>query len=291
MQNNRFSSDFSNYSKYRVGGSKIYHYTSAEGLINIIKDKQLWFSNIYFLNDNNELFYTYKLIKNIVKDLEIDEDLKKSINGRCDYMLHKNHLSKESEIWFRKNYYVASFSLDKDNLSLWNYYTKSDKTGYNIEFQGWMFWQDDVEYGKVCYDTNEQVNMLKQTILKANEEYKTNKSAWENLWNNFIIYSLFFKHENYSIEKEYRIVLTKQNHSDECTECLFRSKNGLVIPYVPYKFDALKSKNGGIHEVITGITISPLNQGEISKYGVERLCCASKLNGVEIDFSKMDMKY
>lgn len=290
MQEENFISDFSKNSKYHWSYHEIYHYTSGEGLIGIMRDKELWFTNIYFLNDNNELLYTYKLIKNLVDNLDIEKDLKELIIGRCNYILQKNYLSSESQIWYRRNYYVASFSTNKDNLNLWNYYTKTDKTGYNIKFQWKTFTQDDFQYGKVCYKLDEQETMLKQTISNANKEYKKDKSTWEKLWENFIIYSLFFKHPKYSQEEEYRFVLTKNSHDEECKECSFRSKNGLIIPYVPYNFFNKFIPSNCLDRPISGIMISPLNQGEITKYGVDRLCCSSGFSEMDIIFSEMDMK-
>ena len=48
-----FRSDFEKNSKYISYHGDIFHYTSPEGLIGIIENKNLWFTNIYFLNDNN----------------------------------------------------------------------------------------------------------------------------------------------------------------------------------------------------------------------------------------------
>jgi len=36
----------------------IYHYTSPEALTGIVRDKQLWATNIRYLNDSQEFVYT-----------------------------------------------------------------------------------------------------------------------------------------------------------------------------------------------------------------------------------------
>ena len=64
-----YKSDFSS-SEYAKVIRDIYHYTSVDGIIGILRNKELWFTNIYFLNDNQELFYTYKLIDEVIKEIK-----------------------------------------------------------------------------------------------------------------------------------------------------------------------------------------------------------------------------
>ena len=88
LMKNFYNSEFSS-TKYAKIIGDIYHYTSVDGIIGILKNKELWFTNIYFLNDNQELFYTYKLINEVVK--EIKNDLSKTfyekIKARKNYLL------------------------------------------------------------------------------------------------------------------------------------------------------------------------------------------------------------
>lgn len=299
LMKNFYNSEFSS-TKYAKIIGDIYHYTSVDGIIGILKNKELWFTNIYFLNDNQELFYTYKLINEVVK--EIKNDLSKTfyekIKARKNYLLSEDYFDNESNVWGRQEYYVASFSTDKDSLALWNYYTKSDTTGYNICFKDYAFCDHSVAQGKICYNRIEQKQMLKDTILKYNKKYNNapnneKKNIIRELFYNFIIYSLFFKNEKYMIENEYRIVMPVCNSStDEEENCYYRHKKGLIIPYI--KFDLNKLKNNAtqhLGQIIDKIKISPLNQGNITKYGVTRLAHCADLYDCEITFSEADMKY
>ena len=111
LMKNFYNSEFSS-TKYAKIIGDIYHYTSVDGIIGILKNKELWFTNIYFLNDNQELFYTYKLINEVVK--EIKNDLSKTfyekIKARKNYLLSEDYFDNESNVWGRQEYYVASFS-------------------------------------------------------------------------------------------------------------------------------------------------------------------------------------
>ena len=37
----------------------LYHYTTPEGLLGILKNKELWYSHIDYLNDESEIKYTH----------------------------------------------------------------------------------------------------------------------------------------------------------------------------------------------------------------------------------------
>ena len=48
LMKNFYNSEFSS-TKYAKIIGDIYHYTSVDGIIGILKNKELWFTNIYFL--------------------------------------------------------------------------------------------------------------------------------------------------------------------------------------------------------------------------------------------------
>ena len=105
LMKNFYNSEFSS-TKYAKIIGDIYHYTSVDGIIGILKNKELWFTNIYFLNDNQELFYTYKLINEVVKEIKNDLWLKSSNKSKplakLSKMFATSCASSIVEIWFCK---------------------------------------------------------------------------------------------------------------------------------------------------------------------------------------------
>ena len=107
----------------------IFHYTSVEGLKNILQTKKLWFSGIQYLNDANEIKEGVKALKDYFDALDDGEY----------YLQYKPILylileTLENSL-LSNNIFVCSFSLGKDELPLWNYYTKDNNSqGYNICF-------------------------------------------------------------------------------------------------------------------------------------------------------------
>ena len=294
----RYCSYYSS-TQYGANVGKIYHYTSAEGIIGILKNKELWFTNIYFLNDCNELFYTYSLIKRIISEdkLELYKPIYDKILSRCNYMLSQNYFNEEKEIFHREEYYISSFSLDKDNIALWNYYTKSNVTGYNICFEDYKFINKSIAQGKVCYSLKDQTEILRKIIVEYNKKYNKAKrnekhSIIKELWIEFKICSLFFKSPKYEVEQEYRIILAIHNScKEEKIKCSYRDKNGLIIPYIKLDLKELLQGDERLSDLIKGLMISPINQGETTKYGLARLASGADLYYCPINFSEAKMKF
>ena len=116
------SEDFTDYD--------IYHYTSPEGLQGIIESNKLRFTNRIYLNDKMEGKHALDLLvqayDEIIEDMHPDKE--EAIKQIKDYK--ENKIEKHGFKIFQ-----CSFSCDKDNLSLWNYYTKDRSIkGYNINF-------------------------------------------------------------------------------------------------------------------------------------------------------------
>lgn len=104
----------------------ISHYTSANALESMIENKTLRFSNAYFLNDNLEGNYIFDRIEfNLHKSKYLSKEF---INNLKKLILHHNLFDKS-------HYLICSFSIDEDNVGMWNYYTKNrEQNGYSLTF-------------------------------------------------------------------------------------------------------------------------------------------------------------
>ena len=113
---------------------QIYHYTKPEKLLNIIANKTLRLSNVLFLNDKAEISYTYRLIVEFIKENPgLNEDLYQKL---IEYFTNKyKHIVDGYNELYQQEYYTISFSTERDNLILWNNYSKEKTyTGYNLGF-------------------------------------------------------------------------------------------------------------------------------------------------------------
>lgn len=117
------------YNGYKIsteGATDIYHYTSSSAIISILEHSELRFTDRNFMNDKSEGTYTKNLALSMLEKNEVDVDPKFSKAVR-DKLKEKQGNGLET--------YSCSFSLNKDSLCLWNYYSKdASSKGYNIHF-------------------------------------------------------------------------------------------------------------------------------------------------------------
>lgn len=88
-----------------------------------------------------------------------------------------------------------------------------------------------------------------------------------------MVYSMFFKREYFKGENEYRFVLSYVDENE--IKINFRSRNGLIIPYIKEKVEELA--------FINNITIGPTNKTDMATSGVRELL---HHNDLEIDVTK-----
>lgn len=103
----------------------IYHYTKPEKLLNILASGTLRFSNALYLNDKEEIAYSYKLIVHLIDEFygELNSDLFDKIKNHFRNK-YKHIVDGENEFTNKLEYFTTSFSTESDNLTLWNNYAK-----------------------------------------------------------------------------------------------------------------------------------------------------------------------
>ena len=254
----------------------IYHYTSPVGLKEILAHNSLWFTHCKFLNDRSEKYYCFDLFKKCIEREK--SNLKKTFyNTILSHIYKDGNLNYEAFYNIRNNYtdyYVASFSLNDNSLSMWNYYTKTaNKTGYNICFKSKDL-IDGLEnrsfyYYKVNYDIEEQTKEIMKYIHAFNNAWDDSRSeVFLKMVQYFLldlidIISLRFKHCAFANEEEFRIVYKVDNYNrqriDEEKLLEFRESNGIIVPYLNIGFNK---------KSIGAVKISPTQQEEIAKEGI-----------------------
>lgn len=260
----------------------VYHYTSAEGLKSIIRSGRFWFSNAKFLNDYSETNYILTLLPTFFEkcqesliNKEFHEDIKNIIESYKTGIFYQ----KDNDKLFTDYVYIASFSKDKDNLEMWNYYTKDiNSVGYNIGFASYPFNISpnipDIKFihGEVIYNKKKQEELVKNVVLNYNRIYNQysdsindNTEVKAKFLKSFVrtleLYNIFFKHKAYENEKEYRCAIYNiKNYGGLILDS--RAINGILVPYIelPYEFNLIHS-----------IGVSPSSEKELLEEGVEFL--------------------
>lgn len=243
----------------------IYHYTKPEKLLNILSGENIRFSNALYLNDKEEIAYSYRLIVKLIDQTEgLNPDLfikiKKHFSNK-----YKHIVDGDNDFVNKLEYFTTSFSTESDNLTLWNNYAKGKNyTGYNIGFDKQKLIKEMSEndylpiYGSVIYDKQKQIKIIHAIFKKWNslfeKELKCKKSNEVKLFDILFelidilsIVSIFFKNPQFKNEHEYRIVIVNVFGAENSKATSIVEKNGLFVPYLEYKFskDSVVSVNIG----------------------------------------------
>lgn len=187
----------------------LYHYTSPDGILGILKNKTLRFTDCQYLNDKGEFIYFKEPFEEAYERItkERGEKTENIYNFIESFFVSPyedigiraidNQLpTARKTIGFRYHrYYVLCTSINSDTSSMWNYYVKNGVfRGYNLgidrdfiknRFSHLCHRNKQVDFieGKVFYDRNEQIeiiyNKLKELLNQYDERKKQIKGDWE----------------------------------------------------------------------------------------------------------------
>lgn len=232
----------------------LFHYTNQDGLLGIVKNKEIWASHTQYLNDQKEYIHAIALVKSVIEDSknkyqtsleqEILKEMKEGIDGN------------ES-----MNVCVCSFSEEPDSLSQWRAYGGSSgfSIGFNASFLKSAIRKHNFNLASCLYTESEQVELLSaivDKILKQNIELK-DKGEYDHFppGGGFCAtmhrYAPIIKDESFKEEKEWRIISRPLACSFESFD--FRPGKSMLVPY--YRIPLIdESDVFNIQELIVGPT-------------------------------------
>ncbi len=281
--------------------SILYHYTKPEKLLSILESGTIRFSNALYLNDKEEVTYSYKLICTLADEMpDLNQSLLKKIKEHF-YTKYTNIINGSNDFGYKYEYYTISFSTEADNLTLWNNYAKGQKyTGYNIGFCKKDLLADmakigfDSVYGNIIYDRTKQITILKLIFEKWNRQYeKLLKSSKKDISEKRVdtvlelidilsIISLFFKNPHFKDEKEYRIIFINNFGANFAKQTKICEKNGLFVPYIEYKF---------LKKTVNSINIGPTFDESIFYTSTCRMLANFGYEKKTVNRSKIPLRY
>lgn len=278
----------------------IYHYTKPEKLLNILSGGTLRFSNALYLNDKEEIAYSYRLIVKLIDEIpELNPDLFGKIKTHFSNK-YKHIVDGENDFRNKLEYFTTSFSTESDNLTLWNNYAKGKNyTGYNIGFDKKKLIDEMTEnkylpiFGSVIYDKQKQIKIIHAIFKKWNMLFnralkckKTNEVKLFDILFELIdvlsIVSIFFKNPQFKNEHEYRIVIVNSFGVENSKPTKVVEKNGLFVPYLEYKFSK---------ESVTSINIGPTFDENIFYTSTNRMLLNFGYEDKEVCRSKIPLRY
>ncbi len=272
-------------------GSILYHYTKSNGVNGILSNNCFWATKSDFLNDPNEFSHIQGIVDKICQ-----ENIKKMA---LKEMFLQDSIYAEQEK--QRDYFVLSFSKCRDSITMWSEF--ANKTGYNIGFRS-----DDIiarieeaaeiaYHGLVVYSTKQQMQLIRKNICnylpnllrmpldailelgKQDRQNETYQKACKKFQRTIEVYAMFFKHEGFAEEQEYRFIFKKQKD----TTVHFRAKDGFMLPYIEIP---LSEKNLPIEEIM----VAPQNHIDLAKNGMEYML-RTKGYKANVSLSNIKLRY
>jgi hypothetical protein len=293
--------------------SILYHYTSQEGLLGIIKNGEVWATDISYLNDTKEYKYTIDLISEVIKERHKSYLLDKGLSSPPPFATSTNMLSNlnkvplYSEDWIEYNMlddfqrvlhsvgeqHIFLFSLsEKGNLlSQWRGYCPHGgySIGFNTSAFGKLLKKNKLSFVKCIYERNDQEEIVNNIIDNYIGNIRSKSSKLVDLIDlrldllfeyvgRLLAIAPKLKSESFKEEEEWRIV-TRPLRATKSTQ--FREGKSTIIPYMRINID--DNGNMPIQEVIT----SPISHKQLSINAVKFLLSSKEINNCSVKGSEI----
>jgi hypothetical protein len=231
----------------------LYHYTSQQAFLSVIKNRSLWASHIRYLNDSKEFLHAFSVL----------EDVSDDKHGKAEDPLEKyffSRLGPELDALKDIDSYVFCFSENGDLLSQWRGYTPNG-SGFAFAFQtpDLRRWAESQRFrlAPCIYDLDQQRALIGWTIdeiLKEMREQRLQMEAgnessspapegyWENFTDSWIRHftsmpfadiAPLLKHPSFSEEREWRLVTNLIGRGHENVG--FRAGIATITPYFEFR--------------------------------------------------------
>jgi hypothetical protein len=299
--------------------SSIFHYTGAASLLSIIENRQLWVTDIEFLNDDQESRYAVEKLREALivnrhnlldagaESLDTDRFLSynEAVLDGIDRRFPRRGGSRN--VWERMPY-VTSFCGVGDLLSMWRAYAHGP--GFAIEFDTRVlqtslganpqqFGLTDEEFGElklsnsgidahllpIEYGARGADRIVKRLFEALEEEPRSAQAAdvADRILNLMAADFARVKHPAFAEEHEIRLLLFLTG--DLSPRPRLRAAQGHLVPYLPVTFP---------HEAIRSIRVGPSPYSERSRLALERRFAGSaraEYGHIEVSASEAPLLY
>lgn len=221
----------------------LYHYTTLTGLLGIVRDKNLWASDIRYMNDSAELKHTADLIR-----LEVQERIARG-RGKADLLgqfvdwvgnrITNGHLL-----------FGASFRSHGNLLSQWRGYSDHGKgvsIGFSAEYIVQCAVRQNFQIGKCIYEPERQKKLIQQIVDaveshvistlqggESREELAAKyRVVFETIELDLLRIASILKHPSFREEMEWRLVSPVYTDHTKAP-MYFREAHSMLVPYIAF---------------------------------------------------------
>jgi hypothetical protein len=273
---------------------RIYHYTDAGGLFGIIRGKNLWASDVWFMNDAREALYGFDVIEQALDSLTLEHSPRDVMRTKAREMLQS---VRDQEKGVPS--YIACLTKEDDDLSQWRAYGRD--RGFAIGFDVAALRSmcsihseaGEPTYREVRYNKAEQRNIISalfepafKTLSDSDLDDALKGSAWF-----FIQYALqilpSFKDPAFASEREIRLHVFQPPPTVATKALHFRTGAMGVVPYIEID---LREPGTDQMSVIREVVLGPQANERESQRAVQQLLVHHGMPDVEVRLSKIPLR-
>lgn len=213
----------------------LFHYTDALAVKAILENRELWLSDIRFLNDSQEMNdgvkYVVDVLRADVPDFQLDE---RYTTNATEFLMETfdEHISRYMD---DEPTFVCSFSEASNQLSQWRAYG-----GYAIEFDRGIM-EAELDLFQCLYDDSEKKKYAAEIVYDAIRGLATDLAKYDGVFSPASMSYLsllvrtasIFKDESFYEEREVRCAIDVPLPNSKLR---FRSRGGLLIPFISVTF-------------------------------------------------------
>jgi hypothetical protein len=273
-----------------VPNKLLYHYTDQNGLLGIIKTKEIWATHHQCLNDTQEFLYAKELVRT---------ELKKRISANDDSrpLLEAMSLALQGPGNEDVNLYVASFSEEPDSLSQWRAYGGAS-SGFALGFQCERLILPEAFVLARCIYQREKHSEVVDAILsevlgrlKKGGLFPAEQIVKIMLLFELHAFALILKHPKFAEEREWRIISRVMMDDapafpiEDATRLEFRVGKSMLIPY---RCISVKDGSGGF--LLRKVIVGPNPNPEQSRRSVRSLL-NSRIDTKAVEVESSDIPY
>ena len=270
----------------------VYHYTDTAGLFGVVKDKVLWASDVWFMNDAREALYGLEAIERALESFNLPTGTVSEIRqGALDLL---QAIRKQQEL---SPSYISCLSFAEDDLSQWRAYGRP--RGFSIGFDTAQLRSlcapspvpDLPTFRRVEYDEAQQARVVAILFNTAIKDLSAAPTADQmhalaaGFVNASLVLAPALKHPAFSSEREVRLHVYRLPNAT--SGLLFRPGAMGIVPYVNID---LKNPGGDEITCIREVVIGPQPNALESQRSVKQFLTHKGLPNVEVRLSKVPLR-
>ena len=267
----------------------LYHYTSAQGLLGILRDRRIWASKIQYLNDSQELRLALELAREILEGQRSGDAQDWGVDEMLDQLKGIESI----------NVCVVSFTTARDQLSQWRAYGGSH--GYALGFRPasltraeWLRFQL-----MRCEYCAEEQKAIVEDLVKGRLRLERRVSAGEqvdaarrkhqfidpldSIGESILKIAPALKHESFREEQEWRLV--SRPISASCLK--FRPGSSTLVPYCECQLSGEDPEGAKVEAVLEEIVVGPCPDMDQAVSAVQQLLYSRSLKDCRVSRSSI----